>query len=653
MNKAKSYKIALLFFAFVMFAFAIVSFVLPIKTVKAETESATKYFDTTASDIEFKDGDLVATVASGNTITFKNPLVLNDLQLALKLSEEITSVKITFGTESYLINGNVVTEFDPTADGFKAEDLDVNNEIVHELTINKDGSASKFNGVDGTNVSGESVNVYFNVTDDNFVLASLENKNTGFFGSMEQAYKVKNVDKTVAFDIVFTFTVEEGTTGEFVLDYVDQNYNNTDGKHKQEFTTNSSDQLILADPRVVLDDAAFVFDGENYTARAVVGWLNEYTATAYSIAGAKSVAQLTYTADENGADIYVSTGSDPQICFNEAGVNEIYVTDGTRKLEKYSFVVSEPSALEEGENKAPAYVDAEDAGIALETYKLALLKATYAEYDGKIANVRLGKNVTVPDMRNLVVDDHTSYANMAHTLYYKTPNTSSSTTSWNIPVDKPGLYQFYVVFEDAEGNAMESDDFYKLEDESLVKGEYYPYVFSFEIVDDAPIKVTALAQSRGYVGTTYTISSFRIEGSDYTTVYELFYNKNQSAPYDANHLEENWLSIPALVDADEEDVYPDGLTYEDVVAIAYNGSLSFTPNKVGAYAVRCTVTSKSSGKTQSAVSVVKVNDTPKVVKADSKWLQNNIWSVVFLSVGTLCLAGVVVLLFIKPKDEIK
>ncbi len=651
MNKAKSYKIALLIFAFVMFAFAMFTFLFPTKTVRAETVNATKYFDGTASDIEFKNGDLTASVSDGDTIKFKNPLVLNELELALKLSEEIKSVKISFGTESYLINGNVVSEFDPTADDFNADDLEIDNQVNHELVIYTDGSASKFNGVDGVNFDGENVSVYFSVTSDSFVLASLNNKNTGFFGSKEQAYKVKNVDKTVVFDIEITFTVENGATGEFALDYVDQNYKNVDGKHKQDFDFDTSFSLVS--PRVVLDDSAFVFDGEKYTARAVVGWLNTYSATVYSIAGAKSVESLTYTAEENGANIYVSGGKEPQICFNEAGSQEIYVSDGENKLEKYTFIVSEPSALEEGENKAPQYIDAQEAGIVLETYKQALLKATYAECDGKIANVRLGENVKVPDMRNLVYDDHTSYADMSHTLYYRTPNTSSSTSGWNIPLDKPGLYEFYVVFEDGEGNSMESENFYKLEEDELVKGEYYPYVFSFEIVDDAPIKITALAQSRGYIGTTYTISSFRIEGSDYTTVYELFYNKNQSAPYDGNRLDENWVSIPALADADENDVYPEGLTYDDVVAIAYNGSLSFTPNKIGAYAIRCTVTAKASGKTESATSVVKVNDRPKVVKVDNKWLRNNIWSVAFLSVGTLCLAGVVVLLFVKPKDEIK
>ena len=47
--------------------------------------------------------------------------------------------------------------------------------------------------------------------------------------------------------------------------------------------------------------------------------------------------------------------------------------------------------------------------------------------------------------------------------------------------------------------------------------------------------------------------------------------------------------------------------------------------------------------------VIVVTDEPTYVKPDSKWLQNNVWSVVFLSVGTLCLIGIIILLCIKPK----
>jgi hypothetical protein len=50
--------------------------------------------------------------------------------------------------------------------------------------------------------------------------------------------------------------------------------------------------------------------------------------------------------------------------------------------------------------------------------------------------------------------------------------------------------------------------------------------------------------------------------------------------------------------------------------------------------------------------IIKVEKEASVVKVDNKWLQNNVWSVVFLSIGTLCLIGIIVLLCIKPKEEI-
>ena len=35
------------------------------------------------------------------------------------------------------------------------------------------------------------------------------------------------------------------------------------------------------------------------------------------------------------------------------------------------------------------------------------------------------------------------------------------------------------------------------------------------------------------------------------------------------------------------------------------------------------------------------------------WFRNNVWSIVFLSVGTLSLIGIIILLFIKPKEEVE
>ena len=85
--------------------------------------------------------------------------------------------------------------------------------------------------------------------------------------------------------------------------------------------------------------------------------------------------------------------------------------------------------------------------------------------------------------------------------------------------------------------------------------------------------------------------------------------------------------------------------------MAYDGKYTFTPVKVGAYKIKCHVSSYNAVRSAEAETVVSVAEKPSEVKVPSHWLRDNIWSVIFLSIGTLALIGIVVLLFIKPKEE--
>ena len=104
--------------------------------------------------------------------------------------------------------------------------------------------------------------------------------------------------------------------------------------------------------------------------------------------------------------------------------------------------------------------------------------------------------------------------------------------------------------------------------------------------------------------------------------------------------------------SDKDKYTGEDFTYDEIKDFAYDGKLTFTPIKKGFYKVVCTVSSTKTVRFDSAESqIVEISKKPTVVKPDSHWLQNNVWSVVFLSIGTLCLIGIVVLLFIKPKEE--
>ena len=95
----------------------------------------------------------------------------------------------------------------------------------------------------------------------------------------------------------------------------------------------------------------------------------------------------------------------------------------------------------------------------------------------------------------------------------------------------------------------------------------------------------------------------------------------------------------------------DGYTYDEVKRVNYNGELTFVPTRIGAYMIKCTVTSSVSERSAENTTIITVASEPNVVEVPSKWLQNNVWSIVFLSIGTLSLIGIIILLCIKPKEQ--
>jgi hypothetical protein len=207
---------------------------------------------------------------------------------------------------------------------------------------------------------------------------------------------------------------------------------------------------------------------------------------------------------------------------------------------------------------------------------------------------------------------------------------------------------------------MSTDDFYTFDDndeQNRIMGVYGAYVFSFEIQDNAPINITAVNQINGYVGTRYTVSKFNVSATGYTPTYELYYNADATKLPVADW-EQTWIKIPVATEISENDVLPqeltdNGFTYEDIQNINYDGQLSFTPDRTGKYVVKCTVSSNASVRSATATASVEVKDAPTIVKPVNTWLKDNVWSVVFLSAGTVCLIIVIILLFVQPKEKIE
>ena len=168
--------------------------------------------------------------------------------------------------------------------------------------------------------------------------------------------------------------------------------------------------------------------------------------------------------------------------------------------------------------------------------------------------------------------------------------------------------------------------------------------------DDADMSVTASVKNGvGYKGVQYSAAKFNVDASGCTMTYKLYYNANKNA----EKTSEGWKEIPkASSVTDEKYVSKDGYDYDQIKGFNYDGKLDFVPTEIGAYMIECVATSNVSSRSAEDFMIIKVEKAPSIVKVDSKWLQNNVWSVVFLSIGTLCLIGIIVLLCIKPKDDV-
>lgn len=608
------------------------------KTVKAED---IQHFTGTYKEAKYENDCAVFTVGNNNTVVLSNQLITNALAFELSLADDVEGLTVSFDTNSYDVNGNIDTE------------NEVYTTVKHKLTLKFDGTAINFNETAGTTVLGAldkaSLKIYFAV-DGNSIKASV-NSQENTVSSTANKYLVSNAGGCVAKNITITANVKSGVqTSTVAIKSIDQNYLDTTGAYKQTFVLENGEIKTHAKARIILNDTAYVETADGYHLKAFKGEQYTYSFTAYSVLETLKGADLFIKQSDK---LWVSNEDKPKTAiFKEVGNQELSVGDAENVYETFTFEVSDKNSIT---NATPVYKDAELVASQIESYKVALKKATLKDYNGTEYCVRLGDKVKLPSLENFVYDDYTSYTQLKYTVHYRTPDTTSSTTKLEIPTDKAGKYEFFVVFEDINGSKMSTEDFYTFEENdsnNRIMGKYGAYVFSFEILDNAPINITAVNQSKGYVGTKYTVSKFNVSANGYTPTYELYYNADASK-LPVGDWETTWTRIPKASEVSETDVMPEGFTYEDIQNINYDGQLTFTPDRTGKFVIKCTVSSNVSVRSASATASVEVQDTPTVVKPVNTWLIDNVWSVVFLSAGTICLIILLILLFIQPKEKVE
>lgn len=640
MKQVKVYKIVLSLATVLLFALSCLT-LLSFKTVNAVD---IEYFTGTYTDAVLENNSAVFNVGNKKTVELSNSMVANDLSFGLKVGDDIDSFTLTFETEPNDVNGNVDSQ-DTLFDTVK-----------HTLTVKFDGSEIVFdeqtNGTTLGSPDKANLNIYFKVVGNQIKVAVNSTEEDKFFGSSNNKYLVKNIGNCIAKSITFTATVKEGATAS-TLSFVSINQNYNQEGYNQTFELEDGKIKTYAKARIVVGESAYVSTQDSgYKLKAYKGTVYTYDFTAYSVLEKVSSGDLFIKEDDS--KLWLSNEDKPKkVLFKEAGIQTFTVKDADTEYQTIEVEVLDKKVTESS-NTAPVYKTSGVEDI-LKSYNKALQEATLKEYNGTKYCIRLGESIKLPSLQSLVFDDYTAFNDLKYTVYYRTPETTGTATKMEITTDKAGVYEFYVAFEDAEGQKMQIEDFYTLdENDSNVKvdGKYKDYVFTFEIIDNAPINVTAVNQSKGYIGTTYSVSKFNISASGYTPTYELYYNSDVSA-MPVGDWESTWTLIPVASKVSENDTLPDGFDYEDIQNIGYDGQFTFTPDRVGKYVVKCTVSSTSSVRSASAVASVEVQEKPNVVTPVNPWFKENAWSLVFLSAGTVCLILVIILLFIKPKDKIE
>ncbi len=611
-----------------------------VSKVSAEASPSKKntYFNCSTTT-SFNAEGLLINVEEESTLEICNKLAIDDLGLSLKLDSNVDYIKLVITSQSYDVNGNKV------ADG------EFNTEVLNVVEINFDSTNSfKLNKEEAVNfeLTG-SLDVKVNVVNG---VMSVQVENAQKTNSDVQ-YKVKNLGGIATGNLSFAFGIVEGATDvRATLLSIDQKTADAEGKFRQELATETVEGIEqfkggkIALPRVTFKDS-LINSNNQFTVKN--GHRNDLTYNIYSVFGDYQNSDLTINkVEESNEDIGLDISPDEsKFTLNNNTSNDyvaINVMCDEKVVETYNIYTRK------NDNQAPKYITTDTS--ALESFKKALLDATKKDYDedGTLESVRVGGTIEIPSMFNLVTDD-TPYELLSHTIMLTTPGqATASVSSWTIDVDKAGEYMFYVVFEDDYGNSMDNDDFVsENEDDSNVLdyGIYKDYIFTFTIEDNAPIGVTTVNQGKAYLNVRYSATPFDIQTSGYMSAYSLYYNANPDATID----DEGWFLIPRYKNLDKY-YNESGWTYQDLVDLNYDDMLDFTPVKKGAYRIDCTVSSTSSVRYEIGRSIIKVVDEPNVVVVPSTWLKDNALSVVFLSVGTLCLVGIIALLFVKPKQKI-
>lgn len=317
---------------------------------------------------------------------------------------------------------------------------------------------------------------------------------------------------------------------------------------------------------------------------------------------------------------------------------------------------------------------------AIDEYTQAVKKASYKDGDEANGSIQVGEGAYyyIPAFKEYVQDNSCGYTDMEFTVYYRTDSSSSVQTvsgsydELRIELTAEGRYQFRIVPTNSAGNAMVGifasgpDDAVRYSEDDITTDNVFEaanlVTFEFTVQYTGPsIEKPEDDDDTGYVDATYTVEDFEIVGisGSYTEHYRLYYFEAKDptrglTPSQLRTADENGtiseLGEWKLINKYDDMLDDDDENNDNDYSWNPDSSLSFVPQERGFYKVELIVTSDNLG-AKTEAKYIEIAADADVIRGETYWLENNIWSLVFLGIGVLCLIGIVVILLIKPKDK--
>lgn len=407
-------------------------------------------------------------------------------------------------------------------------------------------------------------------------------------------------------------------------------------------------------------------------AEAVAGYNYTVDYTAYDLLSSvktkiEYVKKADYDADNS--IVWKETEDDNKITFNAYDCEfkvRITATNGGNKSKTVEKVVNVVKNSKE---------DSIRYNITKEQYKTFQEEVLKVLKTGTEDELRINSSYKVPSLEEIISSDYFDYSALTFRTHYAYNGTSSyqSTTSLTFTLNATGSYEFYVTAYD------KCKTEFTVDTENLTKktvNEIYGWyddednlvcpVFKFNVNSLVAPEITVSRGNGadGYVGTSYSVTDkFTVKGGNVTKTYKLYYMTN--AQYDAYKSANGKELNKGSFDTDAEymqaidRLISEGKIVEiktedgkDAPVDLFDSSRSaFTPAKFGRYYVRLDVYDEGGNDSAMsyAINVQKAKSSATYEK--TPFFQANWQSFIFLGIAVLSFIGILILLFVKPKEE--